>query len=903
MTLVKRIFPSYSFSYPAYFSFSELTSLPAIPPSSPLKRLFADNCSIKLIHPSILRPSLDLRLQNNKIKELPHKEMLEFLEQGGNLLRLNNNPFIYPPKYVFDITQMLQALSIRGSVVWRAGSKVILHKISLFYHAMQLLLGNFAEFHELKPSEIDLLIRAYKDGQLPLPFIKSMFVHLHKELKGSAEGLSIGFDDLDFSSTNIESEMLMESVLSILSQLNIIVLMDEKVLEMKMYFIPHLLFRTSDGDNVETFIATTLTPRPPYALALCFTSETKICKKTISKHFAMTTSVMQRLASIVDKKLILRTRQDAIVAKVSHVEVAVYTPQSPEGNLLKLMVSLTTDTLPELAWIVLNEVSANDDLADVDCQLVCPLDDPECEHGDYDPQATNHGDSLEDDTRNKRKRMKKLKCHRWYCFPSRLAVKIMSLFHPKDGRCVSPLLIDPSTPGEARADYLETSVILSVIGTQAVERESIEASLEHLPAFCQDNYIKFFKYVVPVKQYFDSNSQCPHQESCKCKSSKDNCRCKCYLSSEEYIRSFLLLERNSAKVTKGEWTQPLKAIMDKYTEYNHECPSHSCSVTAMVRVVRNLVAHNTGQVLDDKFWSELRAKFDLLIMHSFGAKVDLLHDEDPVLCLFAKAFNKIETKMHGNYEEPSLPLLRVTIILLDGTEKETVLYFDLAVLQRMHSKESNPLEFLRLKVVDVFQLDKNFQGKIIYKGNEKAYLADEIHLTKPTHITDLSLDTGVIHFIHIQEWEVRVEFVTSLKAVHTMFCSSHSMTKVTEFVQIQAGNKNLCLYHVKEMTSYSAYSNIIQINSRPISAFPVEEEFSKEMKKVDGSQAIGTLSKEACQLVALDEHQLNEYFRTVKQNERAGRQTSDIFDNSDPKSDEEGALSGIFGDLEYSQCR
>ena len=93
----------------------------------------------------------------------------------------------------------------------------------------------------------------------------------------------------------------------------------------------------------------------------------------------------------------------------------------------------------------------------------------------------------------------------------------------------------------------------------------------------------------------------------------------------------------------------------------------------------------------------------------------------------AKAFNEIETKLYSEDKalKPSLPLMRVRILLLDGTQKETVFYFELAEMQKKSSKESNQLEFLRLKVVEAFQLDKNFQGKIIYKGKDKRFLCVE----------------------------------------------------------------------------------------------------------------------------------------------------------------------------------
>ena len=76
--------------------------MPAIPPSSRLSTLRAFDCSIKTIHPSILRPWFYPDLQNNKITELPQKEMLKFLDESGRLSILNNNPLIYPPKHVFD---------------------------------------------------------------------------------------------------------------------------------------------------------------------------------------------------------------------------------------------------------------------------------------------------------------------------------------------------------------------------------------------------------------------------------------------------------------------------------------------------------------------------------------------------------------------------------------------------------------------------------------------------------------------------------------------------------------------------------------------------------------------------------------------------------------------------------
>ena len=137
--------------------------------------------------------------------------------------------------------------------------------------------------------------------------------------------------------------------------------------------------------------------------------------------------------------------------------------------------------------------------------------------------------------------------------------------------------------------------------------------------------------------------------------------------------------------------------------------------------------------------------------------------------------------------------MRVRILLLDGTQKETVFYFDLAEMQKKNSKESNQLEFLRLKVVDAFQLDKNFQGKIIYKGDGIS-MTDEIHLTQPTNITDLNLDTRNAHFFHAQEWEIKVQITTVDRSLEKTFSSSDKFQAVEKYVRDITKDQSLLLY-------------------------------------------------------------------------------------------------------------
>ena len=83
-----------------------MEQLPAIPPSSRLKVLEAENCSIKKIHESFLRAGIEINLRNNQIFELPRDETLQFLRAGRQARdlrsRFDQNPLVYPPLHVFE---------------------------------------------------------------------------------------------------------------------------------------------------------------------------------------------------------------------------------------------------------------------------------------------------------------------------------------------------------------------------------------------------------------------------------------------------------------------------------------------------------------------------------------------------------------------------------------------------------------------------------------------------------------------------------------------------------------------------------------------------------------------------------------------------------------------------------
>ena len=82
--------------------------MPVLPPSSPLKILTADSCSIQKVPPSYLRPGISLDLSYNKITELPREATIDYLINGGKLgtelgVKLFANPLAYPPKSIYEM--------------------------------------------------------------------------------------------------------------------------------------------------------------------------------------------------------------------------------------------------------------------------------------------------------------------------------------------------------------------------------------------------------------------------------------------------------------------------------------------------------------------------------------------------------------------------------------------------------------------------------------------------------------------------------------------------------------------------------------------------------------------------------------------------------------------------------
>ena len=60
----------------------------------------ASQCGLEALHETFIRPKTRMNLSNNNIKELPRDEMLDYLNDGGQLdfeeggMNLSSNPLI-----------------------------------------------------------------------------------------------------------------------------------------------------------------------------------------------------------------------------------------------------------------------------------------------------------------------------------------------------------------------------------------------------------------------------------------------------------------------------------------------------------------------------------------------------------------------------------------------------------------------------------------------------------------------------------------------------------------------------------------------------------------------------------------------------------------------------------------
>ena len=108
---------------------------------------------------------------------------------------------------------------------------------------------------------------------------------------------------------------------------------------------------------------------------------------------------------------------------------------------------------------------------------------------------------------------------------------------------------------------------------------------------------------------------------------------------------------------------------------------------------------------------------------------------------------------------------------------------------------------LMSKVIEVFQLPKNFTAKITYQGvhsgTEPLDPNMGTEVSTPDDITSLNLDTRFTHLFHVNEWKIVVKIETIWATTERELLSSDTVAAILTQVQEQTGIKNMLLYHNK----------------------------------------------------------------------------------------------------------
>ena len=385
-----------------------------------------------------------------------------------------------------------------------------------------------------------------------------------------------------------------------------------------------------------------------------------------------------------------------------------------------------------------------------------------------------------------------------------------------------------------------------------------------------------------------------------------------------YTKSFTIVEQNSAIVTKGNWAKILADILQKFPFVHHDLKGERCKVTSIVRVVRNIFAHQGAETQSDELWSDIDASFEYLNMHCYAARVLLTSLQDqPELRFFAETYLEYETDIcmkslaSGLIKKPPFPLFWVVVFLSDKTIKESTFYFDshgqpIYEGANVEGDEEHNLEGNKknrrnaagkpkndpffTRIIDAFQLPLSFTAIITYEGifngEMPSDLKDSTEVSSSDDLYRLNLDTSLTHLFYIKEWDIQVEYMTTHTKVVKKFCSSDSMRQILKFFQTEAEDPKLILLCDKTQTGNS---NVLKIHLRSAADPPEEGEF---VTKVDNFKSIGSLCKESSQLVAMNEIHLAEYLRRVEEKD----QPRELRRMSDISTDEGEAFANLFGD-------
>jgi hypothetical protein len=211
-----------------------------------------------------------------------------------------------------------------------------------------------------------------------------------------------------------------------LEKLHLVIVLDEKLDDMEMCFIPHLVFEKVEDLDQNQWIAKHIQQSVSFELGIQVSFETVICKNRFSEWCIIVAQTLRLLSQMMQAKLVYHAQERALVIEVDHYQVVLQCKiYDSEKKALLLAVKLNRhDIMPETVWILLNELSSKLDLDEDTCQLVCPFpfldkkgiltkgqEDEECNHGEYCPDVTEHRRSLES-IKEREKKRRKIACYK-----------------------------------------------------------------------------------------------------------------------------------------------------------------------------------------------------------------------------------------------------------------------------------------------------------------------------------------------------------------------------------------------------------------------------------------------------------------------------------------------------------
>ena len=285
-------------------------------------------------------------------------------------------------------------------------------------------------------------------------------------------------------------------------------------------------------------------------------------------------------------------------------------------------------------------------------------------------------------------------------------------------------------------------------------------------------------------------------------------------------------------VTKGDWPKHLQKVIVKYPEIQQELRGLPYSMASMVRVVRNMVAHQKAEVIGDEVWTEIREEFKWFIMKCFAVRVlSTPLRSNPTLHEFALAFRKKEKKAakalleSGSVEKPPQPLFRVVVSHHDSRTQESMFHFDLHSTDdevktgkdktgkdktgkdktgKEKTGTDDEVKLLKEQIWKTFQLSATFQAKIFHKG---VFELDPVTVDKPdipdtgaewklpkdisSSISSSNLDTRRGQLVHVIEERRKIQVVifTTKDELREPFCNSNTFQDVLDLVEEKTGKE------------------------------------------------------------------------------------------------------------------